>query len=148
LGGTTEEHSRKAYENLKRKYNAPVVGYYSPAFGFEKDEAQIDAIIEMIEASGANVLAVGLGSPKQEKLILKLRSKNLKIKTYMAIGATIDFESGLVARAPKLVTKIGMEWFYRFVQEPNRLFKRYFVKDPMVLLWIMDRYVKSLSFTN
>jgi N-acetylglucosaminyldiphosphoundecaprenol N-acetyl-beta-D-mannosaminyltransferase len=54
----------------------------------------------------------------------------------------------MVSRAPKLVTRIGMEWFYRFVQEPNRLFKRYFVKDPMVLFWIMDRYVKSLSFSN
>jgi exopolysaccharide biosynthesis WecB/TagA/CpsF family protein len=148
LGGTTEEHSRKAYENLKRKFNAPIVGYYSPDFGFEKNEVQIDQIIERIEASGATVLAVGLGSPKQEKLIARLQEKNLNIQTYIAIGATIDFESGLVARAPKLVTKMGMEWFYRFVQEPNRLFKRYFVKDPLVLYWIMNRYVKSLSFDS
>lgn len=137
LGGTTPEHSRRAYEALKRKYNAPVVGYYSPSFGFEHDPAQIEDIIARVEASGATAVAVGLGSPKQELLIELLMARGLKVNTYMAIGATIDFESGLVTRAPKVFTQMGMEWFYRFVQEPKRLFRRYFVKDPMVLFWIV-----------
>ncbi|MBD0255967.1 MAG: WecB/TagA/CpsF family glycosyltransferase [Cytophagales bacterium] len=137
LGGTTPEHSRRAYEGLKRKYNAPVVGYYSPSFGFEHDPAQIEDIIAQVEASGATAVAVGLGSPKQELLIELLMARGLKVNTYMAIGATIDFESGLVTRAPKVFTRMGLEWFYRFVQEPKRLFRRYFVKDPMVLFWIV-----------
>lgn len=144
LGGTTAAHAQLAAEGLKSRCQARIVGYYSPPFGFERDAAQMADIEQRIADSGATVVAVGLGSPKQELLIARMLQAPSAVQTYLAIGATIDFESGLVRRAPKLVSRLGVEWLYRFLQEPKRLFQRYFVHDPLVLLWIVRRRLKGL----
>jgi UDP-N-acetyl-D-mannosaminuronic acid transferase (WecB/TagA/CpsF family) len=86
-------------------------------------------------------VAVGLCSPKQELVIELLMRRGLKVKTYIAIGATIDFESSLETRPPRYGPIWG--WFYRFRQEPKRLFRRYFIKDSMMLFWIADQYVRG-----
>ena len=83
----------------------------------------------MINESGANVVLVGVGCPKQEKWIDAHKNKMPNVEIWMALGATIDFEAGNIKRAPKWVQKIAMEWFYRFLKEPKRMFKRYFVDD-------------------
>ena len=137
LGGTTPAHAQQAADGLRHRRQARIVGHYSPPFGFEQDPAQLAAIAQIINDSGATVVAVGLGSPKQELLIARLLQAPSAVRTYVAIGATIDFESGLTRRAPKLVTRLGVEWLYRFLQEPKRLFKRYFVHDPLVLAWLV-----------
>ena len=86
-------------------------------------------LVRIVNESGANVLLVGVGAPKQEKWIMKYRDKMHGVKVFMALGATIDFEAGTLKRAPKIWQKIGMEWLYRCMKEPKRLFKRYFVDD-------------------
>lgn len=106
-----------------------IVDCHSPSFGFEKNETECLQIIERIKKSGANVLLVGVGAPKQEKWILKYRSHLPEIDLFLPLGATIDFEAGNVKRAPKLFQKTGMEWFYRIFQDPKRLIHRYLVKD-------------------
>lgn len=60
---------------------------------------------------------------------MKYRNKMPEINIFMGLGATIDFEAGTLKRAPLFVQKIGLEWFYRFIKEPKRLFKRYFIDD-------------------
>lgn len=74
-------------------------------------------------------MVVGVGAPKQEKWIMTHKNKMPEVDIWMALGATIDFEAGKIARAPKWVQHAGMEWLYRFFHEPRRLFKRYFVDD-------------------
>ena len=106
-----------------------VVGAHSPSFGFEKHEDECEELVRIVNESGANVLLVGVGAPKQEKWIMKYRDKMPEVKVFMALGATIDFEAGTLKRAPKIWQKIGMEWLYRCMKEPKRLFKRYFVDD-------------------
>jgi len=113
-----------------------IVGSYSPPFGFEKDELECQNIIQMVKASGATVLAVGVGAPKQEKFIHKYRQQFLSIKIFLAIGATIDFEAGNVSRSPKWVSNLGLEWLYRLTAEPQRLWKRYLLEDPR-FLWLL-----------
>lgn len=103
-----------------------VVAAHSPSFGFERDAAECDRIIALINASGATVLAVGVGAPKQELWIAQHRDRLPQVKTFLAIGATLDFEAGNVQRAPKWMSEVGLEWFYRLVKEPRRLWKRYF----------------------
>jgi N-acetylglucosaminyldiphosphoundecaprenol N-acetyl-beta-D-mannosaminyltransferase len=103
-----------------------VVAAHSPSFGFERDAAECDRIIELINASGATVLAVGVGAPKQELWIAQHRDRLPQVKTFLAIGATIDFEAGNIQRAPKWMSEVGLEWFYRLAKEPRRLWKRYF----------------------
>ena len=94
-----------------------------PIFAFNK------AIIDAINAADPDLLWIGMTAPKQEKWIMKYRDKMPGVKVFMALGATIDFEAGTLKRAPKIWQKIGMEWLYRCMKEPNRLFKRYFVDD-------------------
>ncbi|BAZ45943.1 putative UDP-N-acetyl-D-mannosaminuronic acid transferase [Chondrocystis sp. NIES-4102] len=106
-----------------------VIGCYSPPLGFENDADECQRIIEIINNSGANVLAVGLGAPKQEKWICKYKLRLNNIKTFLAIGATIDFEAGNLKRSPAWMSEAGLEWLYRLVLEPGRLWKRYLVED-------------------
>lgn len=106
-----------------------VVGAYSPSYGFEKKEEENREIYRMINNSGANVVVVGVGCPKQEKWIFAHKDKMPNVDIWMALGATIDFEAGNVKRAPQIWHKLYLEWFYRFLQEPHRLFRRYFIDD-------------------
>lgn len=113
-----------------------VVGTYSPPFGFEKDDAECQRIMERVNESGATVLAVGLGAPKQEKFIVKHKDSMPGVKIFLAIGATIDFEAGTLARAPRWMSELGLEWAYRLMKEPKRLWKRYLLDDP-TFIWLV-----------
>lgn len=106
-----------------------VVETYSPPFGFEKDEEECNHIVDILKKSEANVVLVGLGNPKQTKWIYKYKNELPNINLFMALGATIDFEAGNVKRAPEIFQKLALEWLYRFLKDPKRLFKRYFVDD-------------------
>ncbi len=118
-----------------------VVGAHSPSFGFENNDAECRAIVDIVNRSGANVVLVGVGAPKQEKWIDRWKGEMPGVKLWMALGATIDFEAGNIRRAPRAWQKMGMEWFYRFVCEPRRLFRRYFVDDPRFFYY----YVRQLA---
>lgn len=130
LLGAKEGIAQKAMEQINRKTGRRiVVGAHSPTFGFEKNEKECNELTEIVNRSGANVLLVGVGAPKQEKWIMKYRDKMPNVDVFMALGATIDFEAGTLQRAPLAWQKIGMEWLYRCLKEPKRLFRRYFVDD-------------------
>lgn len=75
------------------------------------------------------MLLVGVGAPKQEKWIYKYKNRFDKVKLFMALGATIDFEAKHIPRAPQHVQKSGLEWLYRLYREPQRLWRRYLVED-------------------
>ena len=130
LLGAKEGIAAKAMERINGKVGRRiVVGAHSPSFGFEKHEQECDDFFGIVNKSGANVLLVGVGAPKQEKWIMKYRDRMPEVKLFMALGATIDFEAGTLKRAPMFWQKIGMEWLYRVLKEPRRLFRRYFVDD-------------------
>ncbi len=130
--GVAAEAQRRI--NAKTGRNT-VMGVHSPSFGFEQDEEECLRIIDLINQSGATVLAVGVGAPKQEKFIYKYKSKFKNIKIFMAVGATLDFEAGNIKRSPKWVSEMGLEWLYRLLSEPRRLWKRYLVKGPQ-FFWL------------
>jgi len=118
-----------AKEKLISKYpELKVVGTYSPPFGFEKDNKEIAEIISRINAVKPEILFIGLGAPKQERFTYNFINE-MDTNVVFCTGAAIDFQAGHVKRAPKIVQRMGMEWFYRFLREPKRLFKRYFVND-------------------
>lgn len=129
LLGAAEGVAAKAAENLKEKYSRlNIVETYSPSYGFEKNEEEIEKIIQIINKTKPDILAVGLGAPKQEKFIYKFKDK-LNVSVSLAIGASIDFEAGNISRAPVFMRKYGLEWFYRLWKEPKRMFKRYLIDD-------------------
>jgi N-acetylglucosaminyldiphosphoundecaprenol N-acetyl-beta-D-mannosaminyltransferase len=141
LGGI-EEVAEQAKVNINQKVAREiVVDALSPSFGFENNSSECLAIIERINQSGANVLAIGVGAPKQEKWIIQYRSLLPNIKTFLPIGATIDFEAGYKPRSPKWMSNIGLEWFYRLISEPKRLWKRYLVESiPFIIDVVQCRF--------
>lgn len=137
--GTTDEIAGRAIEKIKQQHSGlKIAGNYSPDMGFEKNEEQQKKAIEMINASNADILVLALGSPKQEKFIYDNRDK-IKVSLALPIGAAVDFMAGAVNRAPKWMRRSGLEWLYRFLQEPGRLFRRYFVDD-MKIFYLAWRY--------
>lgn len=130
LLGAMDGVAVKAMENINLKVGRKiVVGAYSPTYGFERKIEENERIYKMINDSAANVVLVGVGCPKQEKWIFTHKDKMSNVDLWMALGATIDFEAGNIKRAPKIFQKIAMEWFYRFLKEPKRMFRRYFIDD-------------------
>ena len=112
-----------------------VIGAHSPSMNFVGDEAEINSVIQKINDSGANALIVGLGAPKQEIWMVKHRHLMPGVKVFMGVGATIDYEAGAVARAPRWMTRVGLEWVYRITTEPRRYWRRY-LRD-MEFFWLV-----------
>lgn len=133
LLGAAPGVAQKASENLQRDLpGIRIAGVYSPPLGFEKDEAEKEKIIQMLLNSHADMLFVGLGVPKQDIFIYENMEK-YQIPMSFSIGAAIDFIAGEQRRAPKWMTDHGLEWFYRFLMEPKRMFKRYFIDDLAII---------------
>lgn len=133
LLGAAEGVADTAEKNLMKKYpGLNVVGTYSPPFGFEKNEQEMNKIKTQIQAVHPDILIVGLGCPKQEKFMY-YHCKELGVPISFGLGASIDFEAGNIKRAPKWMSNHGLEWLYRFSKEPKRLFKRYFVDDLKII---------------
>ena len=122
--GSTERTLNKLSKILEKRYpNVQVVGMYSPPFRpLTKEEDE--EVIRMINESQADFVWIGLGAPKQERWMADHKGK---VKGLMVgVGAAFDYEAGNIERAPMWMQKANLEWLYRLLQEPKRLFKRYF----------------------
>jgi len=135
----------RARQNINEKVGREIIiDSYSPSFGFEKNPEECQYIIDRIQQSGATVLAVGLGAPKQEKWIAQYRHQLPSIKIFLAIGATIDFEAGEKARSLKWMSEVGLEWMHRLASEPQRLWKRYLVDSLPFFLLVLQYKAQML----
>lgn len=130
--GSTQETLDKLKVKLEKSFpGLQIVGMYSPPFRLltrEEDEA----IIAAINAASPDFLWIGLGAPKQEKWMAlhQGRVKGLMV----GVGAAFDYYAGNIKRAPVWMQKNNLEWFYRLLQDPKRLFKRYFVTNSKFIL--------------
>lgn len=141
LGGQ-EGVARKAQERINQKIERDIiVGEYSPPFGFEHSPEECERVVEQIRSSNATVVAVCLGAPKQEKWIATYSDRLPNVDIFMAVGAVVDFEAGTKPRAPQYVSELGLEWLYRLICEPRRLWRRYLLEDmPFVGLVIAEKF--------
>ncbi|MEM9418253.1 MAG: WecB/TagA/CpsF family glycosyltransferase [Planctomycetota bacterium] len=116
-----------AGEILVRKFpDLRLAGTFCPPMGFEKDPEQMEAMTRAVRESGADLVYVALGSPKQERLIREIRGI-LPDAWWLGVGISLSFICGEVRRAPVWMQQIGLEWLHRMVQEPRRLAKRYLI---------------------
>lgn len=137
--GAAEGVADRAASNLVKRYaGLKIIGTYSPPIGFEKNDAELSKINEIIVRAKPDVLAVSLGSPKGEKFVYK-HLKEYGVPLGISIGATIDFEAGNVRRAPKWMANHGLEWLFRITQDPKRLIKRYW-NDAVKIIPIIIKY--------
>jgi N-acetylglucosaminyldiphosphoundecaprenol N-acetyl-beta-D-mannosaminyltransferase len=118
-----------------------IADMYSPPFG-EWSEEEIDRMIAKIKASGANLIWVGLGCPKQERWIAAHKDR-LPPGVYFGIGAAFAFHANEVRQAPPFVQRLGCEWAYRLAMEPRRLFKRYFTYNSLFLYHLIRDHVRD-----
>lgn len=121
--GSTEETLKKMRSKLTEEYpGLQIAGVYSPPFR-KLTEQEEEEIINMINENAPDFVWVGLGAPKQEKWMNQHKEK---VKGFMVgVGAGFDYLAGNISRAPQWMQKLNLEWLYRMLQDPKRLFKRY-----------------------
>ncbi|MEX2287765.1 MAG: WecB/TagA/CpsF family glycosyltransferase [Planctomycetaceae bacterium] len=124
LGAGPGVAERAAVKVMSRWPHVVVTGTYSPPMGFEKNPDENEAILQRIAAAGCDVVVVGLGAPKQELWVHKHREQ-IEAHVAFCVGATIDFLAEEKPRAPMWMQRSGLEWCYRLLSEPRRLFRRY-----------------------
>lgn len=125
--GATADTLNELEKVIKQKYpKAKIAGMYSPPFR-EITEAEDAEIIRLINEANADFVWVGLGAPKQERF---MAAHHKKIKGFMVgVGAAFDYLSGNIKRAPQWMQKLSLEWLYRLLQQPGKLFKRYLITN-------------------
>lgn len=126
IAGGMEDVRRKGTEVLRQRFPALDVCGYSPPLGFEGTEHD-DRLQAQIAAAAPDIVMVCLGAPRSE--IWAARQRDRYPAVYLCVGAAIDFVAGAKKRAPVWMQRAGLEWFYRLVQEPRRLWRRYMIQD-------------------
>ncbi|MBQ8892255.1 MAG: WecB/TagA/CpsF family glycosyltransferase [Bacilli bacterium] len=125
--GSTKENLEEMIKKVKNDYpNLEICGY-EPSIFKELDEKALEELIYRINSSNADFVWIGIGAPRQEILMNRLKEKTNSLMT--GVGGAFNILSGKVKDAPKWMQNAGLEWFYRFIKEPRRLFKRYFVTN-------------------
>jgi N-acetylglucosaminyldiphosphoundecaprenol N-acetyl-beta-D-mannosaminyltransferase len=129
LGGSVGAAEEAAQRLVGSHPGLNVAGTACPPLGFERSPNSVAALIEHVQTSAPDIVFVGLGFPKQERLIFEMR-KVLPAAWFVSCGVSIDFAGGVVRRAPTWTHNIGLEWLYRLCREPRKLFRRYLVHGP------------------
>ncbi|PIA79025.1 UDP-N-acetyl-D-mannosamine transferase [Gaetbulibacter sp. 4G1] len=136
--GAKEEVVKKVVESYKKQYSSDIIAGYRNGY-FKKEEEK--AIANQISESGANILFVAISSPTKENFLYENKKSLSKVNFVMGVGGSFDVVSGKVKRAPIWMQKSGLEWFYRFVQEPRRMWKRYFFGNiKFIALVLKERF--------
>lgn len=131
--GAKEEVVSKVVKKYSDQYSKSIVAGYRNGY-FNKEEEQ--EIARQIAASGANILFVAISSPTKENFLYDNKEALGGVNFIMGVGGSFDVVSGLVKRAPLWMQNIGMEWFYRFAQEPKRMWKRYLIGN-IKFIWMV-----------
>jgi N-acetylglucosaminyldiphosphoundecaprenol N-acetyl-beta-D-mannosaminyltransferase len=143
IGGTDELLVELRGKLLDRFPGLQIAGAFSPPFG-EWNSLDDDGIISSIKASGAQFIWIGLGCPKQERWLARVKHR-LPPAVYSAVGAAFAFHAGRVRQAPLWIQRIGMEWLFRLCAEPRRLWQRYFVFNSLFLFYLIKDGLKPPS---
>jgi N-acetylglucosaminyldiphosphoundecaprenol N-acetyl-beta-D-mannosaminyltransferase len=141
-GGRSPEALELLERRLRERYPGLLIaGGFSPPFRALTDAEQGRAVAE-IDSSGAQVVWVGTGQPKQEKWMLQMRPR-LSAPLLVGVGAAFDFHAGLVSQAPRWMQRSGLEWTYRLAHEPRRLWRRYARYNPRFVAGFSRQYLRQ-----
>ncbi|MER3375824.1 MAG: WecB/TagA/CpsF family glycosyltransferase [Allomuricauda sp.] len=136
--GAKEEVVKEVVDKYSSQYNQELIAGYRNGYFNEEDEVEI---AQQISESGASILFVGISSPKKENFLFENREALKNVNFIMGVGGSFDVIAGKVKRAPKWMQKAGLEWFYRLIQEPKRMWKRYLIgNSKFVLLVLKERF--------
>jgi N-acetylglucosaminyldiphosphoundecaprenol N-acetyl-beta-D-mannosaminyltransferase len=141
--GAREEIVRTVIEKVSAQYSPEIIAGYRNGYFDEKDES---LIADQIAESGAQMLFVAITSPKKENFLAKYQANLEKVNLIMGVGGSFDVLAGLTKRAPVWMQNAGLEWFYRLVQEPGRMWKRYLIGNlSFIRLVLKMKFRKKIS---
>lgn len=131
--------AKKAMEVLQTRHpNLKIVGTYCPPYGFESDTEELKRINLAIQGAAPHLLFVGLGAPKQEYWIYN-NYQQLGVPVSIGIGVSFELVADIVKRAPTVMQKAGLEWLFRLLVEPSRLWQRYLVGNTIFILLVLKQ---------
>jgi N-acetylglucosaminyldiphosphoundecaprenol N-acetyl-beta-D-mannosaminyltransferase len=137
--GASEECVTKVVEIYTKQYSPDIIAGYRNGFFNTEDEPEIAG---QISRSGANFLFVAIPSPRKENFLFEYKDELKEINFTMGVGGTFDIISGVTTRAPLWLQKIGMEWFYRLVQEPQKMWKRYLIGNSKFIWLVIQEKIR------
>lgn len=140
LYGSQPEVLEKFEVNLKKKFPSLVIAGRQPSRYRQVTADEQAETAETICKSGASIVLVGLGCPRQETWVFE--NRGLLSMPLLAVGAAFDFHAGTVSQAPVWIQNRGLEWLFRLVREPKRLWKRYVYLNPLYLLFLALQMAK------
>lgn len=121
-----------------------IVGTHCPPYGFESQSIELASINFKIKSAQPDLLFVGLGAPKQEKWIAA-NYQELSVPISVGIGVSFELVANMVSRAPVWMQKTGLEWLFRLIVEPGRLWKRYIIGNPLFILLVLKQRLGLLN---
>jgi N-acetylglucosaminyldiphosphoundecaprenol N-acetyl-beta-D-mannosaminyltransferase len=141
-GGRSPVALRLLESRLRARFaGLRIAGGFSPPFRALSD-AERERVAQEINASGAHVVWVGIGQPKQERWMHEMRPL-LDAPLLVGVGAAFDFHAGIVSQAPRWMQRRGLEWVYRLSREPRRLWRRYLTQNPRFVAQFARQYISS-----
>jgi N-acetylglucosaminyldiphosphoundecaprenol N-acetyl-beta-D-mannosaminyltransferase len=148
LGGEPGVPETAADNLARRNPGLRFAGADSPVLGFDKSPAEVSAVCARVRDAAPDIVFVGLGFPKQERLITRL-TEELPGAWFVGCGAAIKFAAGTADRAPDWMQQAGLEWAHRLMKEPKRLFRRYLVDDlPFALTLLATAAMRRFRSTR
>lgn len=138
--GAKEDIIKEVMKKYSEKYSPKVIAGYRNGYFKKEDEEEI---ARQIANSGANILFVAISSPIKENFLYQNRNALNSINFTMGVGGSFDVVSGKVKRAPRWMQKLGLEWLYRLLQEPKRMWKRYLIGNTKFILLLIKYLIKT-----
>ena len=138
--GARENIVQKLVAIYIEKYSEDIIAGFRNGYFNEQEESDI---ARKISESGANILFVAITSPKKEIFLNKYKDQLKNVNFIMGVGGSFDVIAGKTSRAPFWMQRIGLEWFYRFLQEPRRLWKRYLLGNIKFIWLVIKEYFNS-----
>lgn len=138
--GAKEEIVKKVVDKYSQEYSPDIIAGYRNGY-FKKEEEE--TIAKQISESGADILFVAITSPKKENFLYENKQALKDVNFIMGVGGSFDVVAGKVKRAPKWMQNAGLEWLYRLLQEPKRMWKRYVIGNTkFIILVIKEKFLK------
>lgn len=135
--GASQEVILKLISYYKKRFSTSIIAGFRNGYFNDDDELKI---AKTISDSGANILFVAISSPKKEIFLNKYKQQLSNVNFIMGVGGSFDVIAGKIKRAPKWMQNLGLEWFYRFCQEPRRMWRRYLIGNIKFILLVIKEY--------
>lgn len=136
IGAETDDIAK-----IQETYNVSEFRHIQPSYGFIRNDSEVNQIIKTALRFPNSIFFIAVGSPQQEVLACKLRDAGVR-GVFICCGASLLFLSGKESRAPKFIQSMSLEWLYRLLISPKRLFKRYLVVGPYIFLLTLKYFLK------